>query len=66
MPYELLSDPDGRVRALYGVRKKWGFIPGRVTFLIDPQGVIRFVYDSQADVNGHVTKTMTFLEEARK
>src|SRR5215475_1567352 len=41
LPFVLLSDADGVVRAEYGVAPALGFIPGRVTFVIDRQGVVR-------------------------
>ncbi len=34
LPFTLLSDKGGRVRKLYGVKKTFGVIPGRVTFVI--------------------------------
>ena len=33
LPFILLSDPDGSVRARYGVPKTFGLIPGRTTYL---------------------------------
>src|ERR1017187_6783201 len=35
LPFTLLSDKGGRVRKLYGVKKTFGVIPGRGTFVID-------------------------------
>ncbi len=44
LPYPVLSDPGNRVRGLYG-----GFtgpIPGRVTYLVDENGIVRDMFSS--------------------
>src|SRR5580693_1918264 len=38
LPMTLLTDADGRVRSLYGVRATLGMFPGRATFVIDRNG----------------------------
>ena len=38
---------DGSVRQRYGVAKTFGIFPGRATYLIDRQGVIRYIFSSQ-------------------
>src|SRR5574341_800708 len=43
--FTLLSDEGGRVRALYGVPTTMGVIPGRVTYIIDKQGVVRGIFN---------------------
>ena len=40
LPFTLLSDAGGAVRKLFGVKKKFGVIPGRVTFVIDREGAL--------------------------
>ena len=54
LPYPLLSDKGGRVRRLYAMPKTMGFLPGRVTFLIDKQGVVRHIFNSQLNLKGHI------------
>lgn len=55
-PYQLLSDQDFAVGEAYGARKgpdeQWRDFAKRVTFLIDPAGVVRRVYEVQ-DVATH-------------
>jgi peroxiredoxin Q/BCP len=46
LPMKLLSDADGRLRSLFGVRATLGIFPGRVTFVIDRTGTIRHVFVS--------------------
>jgi peroxiredoxin Q/BCP len=63
LPMLLLSDPAGTVRARYGVRATLGLIPGRVTFLIDRQGIVRHVTDSQLRPRSHVHESLAHLRD---
>ena len=40
LPFTLLSDKGGRLRKTYGVPGVLGVVPGRVTYVIDPSGVL--------------------------
>ena len=64
--FPLLSDRDGKVRALYGVKSSLGIFPGRVTFVIDKQGIVRSVFSSQTDPKGHVSKALEVLSRLPK
>lgn len=66
LPFLLLSDSDGQVRARYGVRKTLGLIPGRTTFLIDRDGIIRSLFSSQFQAARHVSETLGVLQTIRK
>lgn len=61
LPYVLLSDPEGAVRALFGVPKTLGLVPGRVTYVIDKQGVVRLVFSSQFQPAKHVAEALDVL-----
>ena len=61
LPFTLLSDKGGSVRKLYGVKKTFGVIPGRVTFVIDRAGVIRHVFSSQSKPARHVEEALIAL-----
>ena len=37
LPFALLADTDGSVRKGWGVGKTLGLLPGRVTYVIDPE-----------------------------
>ncbi|MFP3074234.1 MAG: peroxiredoxin [Caldivirga sp.] len=64
LPFILVSDPDGKIRELYGAK---GFIiPARVTFIIDKRGVIRHVYNSQLNPTNHVKEALKTLERIRR
>jgi peroxiredoxin Q/BCP len=61
LPFPLLSDPGGLVRKAYGVKPSLGMIPGRTTFVIDKQGIIRHIYSSQIHAERHVGEALTAL-----
>lgn len=61
LPFPLLSDKGGRVRKLFGVKKKFGLIPGRVTFVIDRDGVVRHVYSGLSESDKHVQEALGAL-----
>ena len=61
LPFVLLSDAGGEVRARYGVPKTLGVFPGRTTYLIDRQGVVRHVFSSQFQFSRHVTEALGVL-----
>jgi thioredoxin-dependent peroxiredoxin len=53
LPFTLLSDGDGTLRKSWGVHKSLGLLPGRVTYVIDPGGVVRKRFSSQMRFNQH-------------
>ncbi len=64
LPFTLVSDTDGTARAAYGVKKSLGLFDGRVTFVIDPEGVVRMVFSSQIRVKDHVSKALEVIRAA--
>ena len=63
LPFLLLSDSKGEVRARYGVSRTLGLFPGRVTYLIDRAGVVRHVFSSQLQTGRHVQEMLAKLRE---
>ena len=61
LPFVLLSDEGGKVRRLYGVPYSLGLFPGRVTYVIDTEGVIRHVFSSQLGATNHVKEAFEAL-----
>jgi len=61
LPFALLSDKGGKVRKLYGVPNTLGLFPGRVTYVIDEQGVVRHIFSSQLGVERHVEEAISAL-----
>jgi len=62
LPFILLSDPEGSVRKSYGVKKTLGLIPGRVSFVIDKNGIVRHVFSSQSRATGHVDEALAVVK----
>ncbi|HEY6159136.1 MAG TPA: peroxiredoxin [Gemmatimonadales bacterium] len=65
LPFLLLSDRDGKVRELYGVEKTLGLLPGRVTYVIDREGLVRHIYSSQLRVTRHSRESLTVARALR-
>jgi len=63
LPFTLLSDPDGSVRASYGVKRTLGLVDGRVTFVIDREGVVRHVFSSQIRPKKHVEEALRIVQQ---
>jgi peroxiredoxin Q/BCP len=62
LPFSLLSDTKGEVRKLYGVKNTFGILPGRTTFVIDQNGIIRFTFSSQFHIQHHIDETLKFAQ----
>jgi peroxiredoxin Q/BCP len=62
LPFTLLSDEGGWVRRLYGVPNTFGLFPGRVTYIIDEESVVRHVFSSQLGVEKHVEEALQALQ----
>jgi len=61
LPFKILSDTDGEVRRRYGVSSSMGLIPGRVTYVIDKEGIVRYVFSSQLQATRHVKEALEAL-----
>lgn len=61
LPYDLIPDENGALRKLFGVPKSLFVLPGRVTYVIDRQGIVRLKYDSQLLASSHVKEAMQTL-----
>lgn len=66
LPMKLLSDSDGKVRALYGVKSTLGIFPGRATFVIDRRRVVRHVFVSQLRAARHVHEALAVVQQLEK
>lgn len=61
LPFRLLCDEGGQVRAALGVPKTLGLFDGRVTFVVDREGVVRHVFNSQVQATRHVREALDAL-----
>lgn len=62
LPFRLLSDPGDRIRKRYRVARTLGLIPGRATFLIDREGILRHRFVSQFNPKAHPREALRALE----
>jgi len=63
LPFLLLSDSKNEVRKQYGVPSTFFLIPGRVTFVIDKEGTVRHIFNSQFKAEEHVSQAMSVLNQ---
>jgi peroxiredoxin Q/BCP len=62
LPFTLLSDRGGQVRKSYGVPAVLGLIPGRVTYVIDREGMVRHVFNSMTNIGQHVSDALNTVK----
>lgn len=69
LPFKLLSDADNAVRQAFGVKDMLGMLPGRKTFVVDKDGIIRHIIASNFRAKKHVMESLqyvrTLVEEAK-
>ena len=63
LPFALVSDNSGQLRESYGVGKRWGLLPGRITFVIDQQGIIRHVFNSAIFAQRHSKEALEAVQK---
>lgn len=66
LTYPLLSDSDGAVRAAFGVKKTLGIMPGRETFVVDSDGVVRHKFSGQINIQAHVKQALQVVRALPK
>ena len=62
LPFLLATDADGSLRRAFGVPKTLGFLPGRTTYVIDRQGVIRSIFNAQFAADRHVQAALDAIK----
>ncbi len=63
LQYTLLSDPQSRLPKKMRLKRTLGFMRARVTFVVDPEGIIRGSVTSQFNPIKHVKSAIRQLEE---
>lgn len=58
LPFPMIADTDRSLRRLFGVPTTLGFLPGRVTYVIDREGVVRLVYSAMLASDDHVRRAL--------
>ena len=62
LPFTLLADRGAKVRAAFGVPATFGLLPGRVTFVIGKDGVIKHAFNSQINASKHVPASLAVIK----
>ncbi|HXC51108.1 MAG TPA: peroxiredoxin [Candidatus Limnocylindrales bacterium] len=62
LPFTLLADEGNRLRKTYGVPATLWILPGRVTYVIDKQGTVRHVFDSQLQATKHIDEALGVIK----
>jgi peroxiredoxin Q/BCP len=61
--YTLLSDEGNEIRKLFGVPTNlFGFIPGRVTYIVNKKGKVVYTFNSQSQATKHVDEALRILK----
>jgi peroxiredoxin Q/BCP len=61
LPFMLISDSDGNARRAFGVPKSLGLLPGRVTYVIDREGIVRHIFSAQFSADRHVKEALQII-----
>ncbi|XP_042507399.1 peroxiredoxin Q, chloroplastic [Macadamia integrifolia] len=63
LPFTLLSDDGNKVRKEWGVPSDlFGTLPGRETYVLDRNGVVKLVYNNQFQPEKHIDETLKLLQ----
>jgi len=65
LPFTLLSDTKNEVRKNFGVPNSLLFLPGRVTYVVDKNGIVTYMFNSQFGAEKHIEKALKFLRKNR-
>jgi len=64
--YTLLSDEGNKVRNQFGVPKDFfGLLPGRVTYVVNKEGKVVYMFNSQFKAEKHVEKALQILKKLK-
>ncbi len=63
LQFTLLADTNNMARKAFGVPNTAAFLPGRVTYVIDKNGVVRFIFNSMLDGSKHVDEAMKIVKD---
>tara|TARA_Y100001968_G_scaffold306946_1_gene324201 strand:- start:193 stop:651 length:459 start_codon:yes stop_codon:yes gene_type:complete len=63
LPYPLLCDQNNILRKQFGVPKTLGFIEGRVTYIINSQGIIIHIFEDLLNGPAHIKEAIRALKK---
>ena len=62
LPFVLLSDVKNEARNAFGVPNTLWVMPGRVTYVIDQEGVVQTIFNNMLDAKAHVAEALKTVE----
>ena len=66
LKFMLLSDIKDEVRTMFGVPASFfGLIKGRVTYIVDKNGIVQGVYNSQVNATNHIPKAIEIIKSIK-
>lgn len=63
LPFLMISDTDGAIRKAFRVPRTLGLLPGRVTYVIDRDGIIRHELNSAFSSSRHVNEALEVVKQ---
>lgn len=62
--FTLLSDSKKEVEKLFGVKRNlFGLLLERVTFVVDKEGIVRHIFNSQFEAKKHVKEALNIVQK---
>lgn len=62
LPFQLIADETGAIRRAFDVPKSFLLMPGRVTYVIDLQGIVRLKFHSAIFPARHVKEALRIID----
>jgi len=63
LPFDLLSDENNALRKSFGVPADlFGLMPGRVTYVIDKQGIVVHIFNNQLNSKKHIEESIRIIK----
>ena len=66
LQYPLLCDINNVLRKKFGVRKRLAFIEGRVTYIIDYNGIVIHIFEDLLNGPAHIKEAIRALKQLQK
>lgn len=65
LPFTLLSDKGNKVRKMFGVPTSFfGLFPGRVTYVINKEHKVVYIFNSQTKIQDHIDNSLNILKNS--
>ena len=64
LSFTLLSDENSIIRKMFGAFS-FGIVPGRVTYVVDKKGIVKYIFNSQTEATKHVDEALRILKEMK-